>query len=323
MSTQALQERLQALISSNVRGAEDVCVEALTAMAGGNARQAWAFRAVSEGTSREYVLLARTGPGQLDVDPRQEFDALARLSGRGLPVPQALCIDADGSVLGMQGIVMQRGAGRSDIGELLKPGSDITRGLATQLAGIAARLHGQRWPDAPADWRPEAMLQLWRAQFLQVRLEPLPALSLIFDWLEEHMPGPAQAVLVHGDLRLGNFLHDGNDITLLLDWELSHWGDPAEDMAWMYRRLWSPEAFLPLDEALAVYEASGAPPLCPARLDWYRVFAEAKLAVISLTAVRNFIEGRTHNLRHAGRLPMVNECLLDALRRIESLEGAC
>lgn len=323
MNVQLLQERLQTLMRGSVPGADDVRVEALTAMAGGNARQAWAFRAVSGGSSRDCVLLARTGPGQLDIEPRQEFDALVRLNNRGLPTPEALCIDADGSVLGMQGIVMQRGSGRSDIGELLKPGSAITRGLARQLAGIAARLHAQPWPDAPSSWRPDAMLRLWRGQFERVRLEPLPALGLVFDWLEDHMPGPVQAALVHGDLRLGNFLHDGSNITLLLDWELSHWGDPAEDIAWMYRRLWSPEAFLPMDEALAAYEAVGAAPPSPARLAWYRVFAEAKLAVISLTAVHNFIEGRTNNLRHAGRYPMVNECLLDALQRIESLVPAC
>lgn len=153
------------------------------------------------------------------------------------------------------------------------------------------------------------MLRTWRGRFEEARLEPLPA--------------PTRAVLVHGDLRLGNFLHDGNDVTLLLDWELAHWGDPAEDIAWMYRRLWSPEAFLPLADALAVYEAAGGAPPERSRLQWYRVFAEARLAVISLTAVRRFADGRTRNLRHGGRRSMVNECLLDALQRIEMLEAAC
>jgi aminoglycoside phosphotransferase (APT) family kinase protein len=145
-------------------------------------------------------------------------------------------------------------------------------------------------------------------------MEPLPALAFVFDWLEDRLPAPCQAVLVHGDLRLGNFLHDGEAVTLLLDWELAHFGDPVEDLAWMYRRLWSPQAFLPLASALRLYAEGGGGRIEPDRLLWYRVFSEARHAVISLTAVRRFMDGETGNLRHAGRVSMVNECLLAAFR---------
>ena len=143
MNTQQLGETLQALIRRDVPGAAGARAEGLSPLAGGNAHRAFAFRASWEGESRDCVLLARTEPGQLDVDPRMEFDVLTRLHGRNLPVPIALCIDADGQTLGMQGIVMERVAGRSDIGELLQLASLITRVLAQQLAGIAAGLHGQ------------------------------------------------------------------------------------------------------------------------------------------------------------------------------------
>jgi aminoglycoside phosphotransferase (APT) family kinase protein len=107
---------------------------------------------------------------------------------------------------------------------------------------------------------------------------------------------------------------------MLLDWELAHVGDPAEDIAWMYRRLWSPQAFLPLDSALRLYAQAGGTGIAPERLLWYRVFSEARLATISLTAVRRFMDGHTGNLRHAGRVSMVNECLLAAIRWIEEAE---
>jgi aminoglycoside phosphotransferase (APT) family kinase protein len=301
-------------------------VSGLAPLAGGNARRAWAFtiqwRQEGRELSRECVLLARVEAGQLEVDAQWEFDVLRGLAGHGLPAPQALAVDADGAVLGMQGLVMRRGTGRGDITELLQPQSPITGPLAEQLVRIAARLHSVAWPDAPRAWQPARMLHDWRARFEGVRLEPLPALGLVFDWLEDHLPAPVPAALVHGDLRLGNFLHDASTITLLLDWELSHVGDPAEDLAWMYRRLWSPQAFLPFERAVALYEQAGAQPIERSRLDWYRVFAEARHAVISLSAVRSFADGRTRNLRHAGRGSMVNECLLAALRRIDALEAA-
>jgi len=324
LNDDALLDRLQSLMRQ--QGLNDSRVTHLQPLAGGNARRAWSFTGhwLHDGLAveRDCVLLARVEPGQLDVETQWEFDVLRQLAGQGLPTPEALCIDATGAVLGVPGIVMQRGSGRSDIAELLQPHNTLTGPLATQLVQIVARLHSLPWPGAESAWQPLRMIRDWRARFEAVRLEPLPALGLVFDWLEDHLPAPVQATLVHGDLRLGNFLHDGKAVTLLLDWELSHVGDPAEDIAWMYRRLWSPEAFLPFEQALAIYEQAGARAIERSRLDWYRVFAEAKLAVISLSAVRRFVDGETRNLRHAGRRSMVNECLLDALRRIDALEGA-
>lgn len=255
---------------------------------------------------------------------RSEFDVLRGLTGHGLPAPEALCIDEDGAVLGMPGMVMGHGNGRSDITELLQPQNTITGPLTEQLVRVAAKLHSVAWPITSRAWQPLQMLRDWRGRFEEVRLEPLPALGLTFDWLEHRLPAPISPALVHGDLRLGNFLHDGRQLTLLLDWELSHVGDPAEDIAWLYRRLWSPEAFLPFEQALAVYEQAGARPIDRGRLDWYRVFVEARHAVISLSAVRRFADGEMRNLRHAGRRSMVDESLLEALRRIGCLEApAC
>lgn len=320
-----LAQRLQVLLRQ--QGFRDACLEDLVPLSGGNARHAWSFTARWRGddgeASRDCVLLARVEPSQLEVDAQWEFDVLRGLAGRGLPAPKVLGLDSDGSVLGMQGIVMARGDGRSDIAELLQPDSPDTAVLAGQLAQVAAKLHSIEWPGAPSDWQPLQMLRDWRGRFEAVRMEPLPALGLVFDWLEDHLPGPVPAALVHGDLRLGNFLHDGRQLTLVLDWELSHVGDPAEDLAWMYLRRWSPEAFLPFSDALALYESAGGVLPVRSRIEWYRVFADARLAVISLSALRRFADGQTRNLRHAGRGSMVNESLLDALRRIDALEAAC
>jgi aminoglycoside phosphotransferase (APT) family kinase protein len=37
---------------------------------------------------------------------------------------------------------------------------------------------------------------------------------------------------VHDDYRIGNFLEREKKITAILDWELTHFGDPHEDLAW-------------------------------------------------------------------------------------------
>ena len=42
----------------------------------------------------------------------------------------------------------------------------------------------------------------------------------------------SRTVLCHGDVGPGNFLHDGQRVTALLDWEFAHLGDPMDDLGW-------------------------------------------------------------------------------------------
>jgi aminoglycoside phosphotransferase (APT) family kinase protein len=66
-------------------------------------------------------------------------------------------------------------------------------------------------------------------------IDPLVRLSV--DWLERSVPdydGPV--VLVQGDTGPGNFLYRDGAVTAVLDWELAHWGDPMDDIAWLSLR---------------------------------------------------------------------------------------
>src|SRR5204863_9687012 len=52
-------------------------------------------------------------------------------------------------------------------------------------------------------------------------------------------PKHAGTVLVHGDFRDGNLMiHPGKGLTAVLDWELAHLGDPAEDLGWICVNSW-------------------------------------------------------------------------------------
>jgi len=261
--------RMAALIQGKQPEAHDVGITAVKVLSGGNARRAWAFDASWSDSAgrhtRHCVLLARVEAGQLEVDMLREFSTLSALQSTGLPVPQPLWLDEDGTFLGIPGLVMTRGEGSAGVSDLLTPGSTTTRYLSEQLMGIAAQLHALDFkalspsltPPGDPQSAPRQVLLQWEAQFRKQRMEPLPALASVYGWLNRNLPCTPRIAVVHGDFRLGNFLHANGRITLVLDWEISHLGDPLEDIAWAYRHMWGPHDFLPIEDAIKVYEAAG------------------------------------------------------------------
>ncbi len=69
--------------------------------------------------------------------------------------------------------------------------------------------------------------------FLDALGEVRPALELGVRWLATHRPTGSASAVVHGDYRMGNFLVGGDGLRGVLDWELAHIGDPAEDVGWL------------------------------------------------------------------------------------------
>src|ERR1700722_17370280 len=94
------------------------------------------------------------------------------------------------------------------------------------------------------------------------------------DWLEAHVPdydGPV--VLVQGDTGPGNFLYRDGRVTAVLDWELCHWGDPMDDIAWLSLRSVQ-DTFTYLPDRLREYGELSGHRLDEDRGWYYRVFAE-------------------------------------------------
>ena len=313
-----LETRLIAFIGAQKPEARRIVVKDITPVSGGNARRAYAFDAGWDGRGKRHemacILLAKAEPGQLETDLETEFHVLRALAGTGVPAPAALWIDPTGHALGYPSLIMERVAGTSNIKSLLAAEPAATnRAIAETLAEVAARLHA-------VDWRGHALGALtapspetaaiqqvlfWESLYLKNRMEPLPALASAFRWLMAHAPAAERIVLLHGDFRLGNFLYEGREITAMLDWEMTHLGDPVEDIAWAYRPLWSPQRHVTLEAFCAMYTARSGIPVPAPTLQFYRLFSEIKHAVISLNAARAFADGRGRTLRMADRMTMV------------------
>jgi aminoglycoside phosphotransferase (APT) family kinase protein len=328
--------QIEQLLVAHLPGARDASISEPERVFGGNARRAWAFDATwrHRGGSSEVaaILLAQIEPGQLECDPEREFRVLRALGASGARVPGALAVDPTGAVIGAPAVVLERMPGTTSVTEFLSPSDPrLSITLTEDLATAAAELHAADWHAtglaSPAHGaRPErvaaAQVAEWREQFERARYEPHPVIASLYRWLEAHVPTPPALSVVHGDLRPGNFLYQSGRLTALLDWEMVHLGDPAEDLAWAYRPLWSPQPFMPIEEFLALYNEHATQPVSPERLRYYRIFSEVKFATISLRAARAFHDGTSSNLRLADRAAMVTACARRALSWVAEGTGA-
>jgi aminoglycoside phosphotransferase (APT) family kinase protein len=106
-----------------------------------------------------------------------------------------------------------------------------------------------------------------------------PVIALALRWCEAHLPPPADPVLVHGDFRMGNVMVDANGLAAVLDWELAHWGDGHEDLAYGCMAVWRFGHFDrpafgvgDLESYFAAYEAAGGMPVDRTRFRFWLVY---------------------------------------------------
>lgn len=325
---------LTAFLQAELVGATDIVVSDLSLISSiGNAREPWAFRVSwrdADGVfhTEQAVMLLKAEAGQLETALAPEFGTIGALEGSGVPVPRALWCDTSGRWLGQGFFITAFVAGTASMRPLRADAPDpAIRSIALDLARAAGRLHRFDWQHGGLDClEPVAVetaarkqLTIWEEQFDRQRLEPHPMMAWAFEWLRRNAPSAQKISIVHGDLRFGNLLYEDGRLTALLDWEMTHLGDPVEDLGWVYRRLWSPERSLSFEEFITAYEEEVHWFVDREQLRWYQAFSEVKHGVISLTGARSFHDRLSLNLRHADRA----ETVPAFLQRFSELVTSC
>jgi aminoglycoside phosphotransferase (APT) family kinase protein len=285
----------------------------LSPIPGGASRETW----LVEGADDRWVL-RRDPSGSVSLVPMaDEFALLSLAQKAGVPVPQPLFVDPEGVRFGSPGFLMAHVDGTSVAPRILrKPEFEHARSALTRQLGEAlARIHAIEpaeldgvLPAAPVD-AALGQIEEWERQLDEID-EPLPAVELGLRWLRANAPEPADPRLVHGDFRLGNFIVDGNGLGAVIDWELAHLGDPAEDIGWLCIRSWRfgnddrPVAGVgQLDEFISAYEAAGGKPIDRERVAYWETFGNVKWAVICAAQAHDHLTGvrRSHELASLGR----------------------
>ena len=217
----------------------------------GGAREGWWVDVESPGGVRELFLRRDAGNGPLSgtrYSLEREGRTLQALRGTGLPVPEVLGIHPGERCYLMRRMPGQHDFRRADPAEWEAASRDYVGQLCHLHSLDPAKLP---LPDHPIPVRSEdhALFELesWRAIHDRQVTAHEPLAEFSFAWLRHHAPRRVQkTVLVHGDAGPANFLFEKGRVTALLDWDISHAGDPMEDLGGIcVRGTWTPFGNLP------------------------------------------------------------------------------
>ena len=202
---------------------------------------------------RQYVL-RRKPPGELLASAHavdREFRVISALRDTDVPVPEAIALCEDESVIGSMFYVMEYLDGRvfwdPALPELTR---DELGAVFDEMNRVLAALHsvdvnavGLSDYGKPGSYF-ERQVNRWTKQYRASETETVEAMEALIKWLPANMPADDGLIsLVHGDYRLDNVMFHPTEprIIAVLDWELSTLGHPLADlayqvMAWQFPR---------------------------------------------------------------------------------------
>ena len=274
-------------------------------LSGGASMETWAFGFEGQGGAEDLILRRRSVP--FDPETARSISlfteaALIRATGvRGALVPpiRHLCDETDD--LG-EAYIMGRVGGET-LGKKIvsDPRFDAVRGgLARQCGAALVPIHATPPPSDLGLKMSDAQGELDRyEEVYRTAGAERPILELAFQYLRQHIPPPTPPLLLHGDFRNGNIMFDPEiGVAAVLDWELAHIGDPAEDMGWICTNSWRfgcPDrpvgGFGDYADLLAGYHDAGGRTIELSRVRFWQMLGSLRWGVMCLTMYLSWSSG--------------------------------
>ena len=171
----------------------------------------------------------------------REFAVQRALAESGVPVPKVHLLCTDESVIGQMFYVMDHLDGRIFTDRLMPGSSPAERAaIYDDMNRVLAALHGLDFRALGlSDFgRPEGyvarQIARWSKQYAAAKINDLPAMDRLIEWLRRHAPAEDESAISHGDFRLGNLMIHPTEprVIAVLDWELATIGHPLADLAY-------------------------------------------------------------------------------------------
>jgi aminoglycoside phosphotransferase (APT) family kinase protein len=274
-------------------GCGPLATDSLQRLTGGASQETWSFDAVGDRGAVRLImrrLSADAAPGERTLSSECEAELIRRAGECGVPTPAIRHILAPGDGLG-RGFLSERVEGETLARRILRNPefAEIRPRLAFQCGTILAHIHAvppAGLPPLPTRFAADQLAELYRSY--QAFGGGSAVFELAFSWLRDHTPDEAEMPrLVHGDFRNGNLIVGPDGVRAVLDWELAHLGDPAEDLGWITVNSWRFGAidkavggFGTVDDMLAGYRSAGGEPIDVRRVTYWRTLGSLRWGLI-------------------------------------------
>jgi aminoglycoside phosphotransferase (APT) family kinase protein len=324
----AVREALEALAPK--LGGEGATVGDLQRLSGGASMETWAFVVTGDQGREEMVLRRRTAP----MDPSEsrsvslatEAALISAAGARGAPVAPLVHLAGPDDGLG-EAHITRRVAGETLGRKIVSdPRFEAVRpALAGQCGAILAQIHAG--PAPPGLKTVDALQDLNRYEEVYRNSgAERPILELAFQHLKKHPPAPVEPVLLHGDFRNGNLMIDPEKgVAAVLDWELSHCGDPAEDLGWICVNSWRfgradrpVGGFGDYEQLLEGYAKAGGREIPLSRVVYWQALGSLKWGVMCLLMYASYASGAEKSVERPMIGRRVSETEIDLVTLLEN-----
>ena len=178
-------------------------------------------------------------------DMTREYRVLNALWPVFPPAPRPYLLCENPSVIGVPFYVMERRRGlvvRREEPAEWQGNHALRRRVSEAMVDVVAALHAVDYATAGLGslGKPEGFIERqvkgWAERWERAKDREVPAITRLALWLAERIPTPADATLVHGDLKLDNTMLDPEDpghVVAIFDWEMCTTGDPLVDLGYL------------------------------------------------------------------------------------------
>lgn len=307
-----------------------VALESCARLSGGASQETYRLRVACTHGPLQLALRRTPGgaPPALDAEqigPGVEAMVVRAARAAGVPVAEIVAELTPEDGLG-EGYVMAWLAGEALGSRIVRsPALAAVRPqLAHQCGRILARIHAIDVVSSGLDRvlkvvSPAALVQQTWRQYQSFNT-PQPLIDYTAQWLLAHLPPALPPTLTHADFRNGNLMVSPAGIVGVLDWEITHLGDPMRDLGWLCTASWRfGVAGLPVggfgDYAalFAGYTAESGVVVDAAHVRYWEIFGSFWWAVGALTMADHWRHGPDRTVERLAIGRRSSECQIDCV----------